>query len=201
MILLPCGGVKAFGKENVPKEGPVILAPNHVSWFDPPCMSATSPRLITFMPKKELFEKGIVGFVMRGIEGIPVNRTGNDTSAVREAFRRLDIGECLLIFPEGTRGDGITLGRIEPGLAMMARKSDAAVVPIGIGGTETALGRGKKLRRHKMKVIYGKPIRFSDFKDAGKPKDQKAAFEAEYLKRLLELTSEAGLDLKTGDCS
>jgi 1-acyl-sn-glycerol-3-phosphate acyltransferase len=126
---------KVEGRENVPPVGSVIVVANHISNFDPSLMSTSFPRRIWFLAKKELF-KGPGKWFFPTYGAFPVNRTGSDTAAYRWALDKLAHGQCLMVFPEGTRSPSGDMKKAQPGIVRIAMKSQATIVPIGITGTE-----------------------------------------------------------------
>lgn len=192
------GGLKAKGAENVPKTGPVLIAPIHVSLMDPPVIGCISPRLLCFMAKKELFKNPIFSRLIRSYGAFPVERGANDSAAIRLAIDILKEGRCLLVFPEGTRGDGVTMGEVKSGIAMLAKRSEAAVVPVGVYGSHIMMPRGgKKLRRSRALVVFGKPLKYSDFE--GVEGDPRVAFTNALVAGMLQASADAGLPLKPFD--
>lgn len=159
---LRIGGWKVMGRENVPKSGPVILAPNHVSLLDPPLVGVSCPRWPFIMAKAELFS-GIQGWAIQRMGAFPVRRGVADRGAFKRAKQVLQSGNPLLIFPEGTRSKTGEIGAAEAGVAMLAHSNKAPIVPIYISGTENALSpRRKGFRLVKAKIIFGKPLFFEE---------------------------------------
>ena len=162
------GRWKVYGRENVPKTGAVILAPNHASLFDPPLVGCASPRRVITMGKAELFDQKwlgfkILGYVIQRMATFPVRRGAPDRRALRRAAQVLKDGEALVIFPEGTRTRSGELGGGEIGLAMIAHNAKAPIVPMYLGGTGAALSprhRGPKLIR--VEVRFGAPLHFEE---------------------------------------
>ena len=129
------GRVEITGLENVPATGPVVVASNHQSNADPALLVLVMRRPVWFMAKRGLFGNPLANFFLRQIHVYPVDRDGRDVGAVTWAFEQLGQDRMLLIFPEGTRRPG-GLGRGTDGLAYLAARSHAAIVPVGITGTE-----------------------------------------------------------------
>ncbi len=191
------GGLRVVGAQRIPKDGPLIFAPIHFSVLDPPLVAAGSDRAISFMAKIELFSPTWQGALIRSLGAFPVERGSSDSEAIRLALRLLEEGRALLLFPEGTRGDGETLGPIGAGVTMLARRTGAVVVPVGISGTQRVLPKGaKSLRRARMTLVFGEPFSYQDLVDRVGEKEAKAAFALEIQERLLALTAQAGLTLK-----
>lgn len=198
VLRLFSGGLKIIGQENIPREGPVILAPNHVSFFDPPVVSCGSPRCVAFLAKEELFKPPVFGPLIRSLNAFPVKRGAGDTSAVRLALEKLAEGHCLIMFPEGTRGDGHTLGAMQSGVAMLAKKSGALVVPVGVYGTHKILPKGKKLPGFsRLRVAYGKPFTYVEASVSDDDKENRRAFNERLEREVVEQCRLAGLEVRT----
>ncbi|MCD6640727.1 MAG: 1-acyl-sn-glycerol-3-phosphate acyltransferase [Nocardioides sp.] len=118
---------------NVPGEGPVIIAANHIGLIDGPLMAIFAPRPVHALTKHEMFEGRLGGF-LRASGQIPLDRFASDPGAVKTCLRVLRDGGATGIFPEGTRGDG-SLERFHPGAAYLAMVSGAPVVPLTLLGT------------------------------------------------------------------
>jgi len=133
----------------IPRTGPVILAANHISNADPVLVGAwLTPRLgrrIHWLGKKEMFDWPIVGWMARNGGVVPVDRAGADVEAFRLAQRVLEAGHVLVVFPEGTRSPTAELQTPKDGLAMLALRTDATIVPVGISNTDTVWPKGRFL--------------------------------------------------------
>jgi 1-acyl-sn-glycerol-3-phosphate acyltransferase len=127
--------IRVEGLENLPQRGPYILVSNHISWYDPPAIEFALRIPIRFMGKRELFAVPVIGFVLRAIGSFPVRRGESDRRALEMALRVLEAGQPLGYFPEGTRSRDGVLHRAKPGIAFLARRSGAPIVPIGVSGT------------------------------------------------------------------
>lgn len=193
----PYTRLKVSGKQNVPTDGPLIVAPVHLSHLDPPVTSVSMPRPIAFMAKKELFEVKVFGPLIRSLGAFPVKRGGGDLSAFKLALAILEEGQALLVFPEGSRGDGVTLGKIQSGVALLAKRSGAKVLPVGISGTERVLPKGRsKMKRGRVSVYLGEPFTYEEAVSGSLPKD-KEAFSRFLEVRLLDACRRAGLEVRT----
>jgi len=191
------GGLTSTGEENIPLTGPIIVAPNHVSYVDPPAVACgTKKRQLRFMAKEELF-KGALGALITSLGAFPVKRGEGDTESIRKSLAILEGGEALLIFPEGTRSDGKTMLPINRGVAMLAKRTGAPVLPVGIIGTHIVMPRGGGGRKHPMKIAYGKPFAYEEISTGKNDKENRELFAQELEKRILALCNENGFALKS----
>lgn len=188
------GGLRILGLENVPLSGPLIVSPNHVSHLDPPVTACTMPRPITFMAKAELFDHKLFGWLIRSLGSFPVRRGEGDTEAIRTALKLLEQGKAVLMFPEGTRGDGVRLLPFNKGVAMIAKRSGAKVLPVGISGTHRKFPKGGKPRWGKVTVAYGKPFTFEDVARGTTESEKRDSFSHHLEKRILELCHIGGYE-------
>lgn len=152
----------------IPKDGPLIIAANHASNFDPVVLGAwLTPRLgrrLHWLGKKELFDWPIVGWLARNGGVHPVDRDAADVEAFRLAKRILDEGHVLFVFPEGTRSRDGALQEARDGVAVLALRTSATILPIGIGGSNGVWPRGQKLPHPggRVTVRVGRPFRLTD---------------------------------------
>jgi 1-acyl-sn-glycerol-3-phosphate acyltransferase len=155
------GGLEIKGKENVPAEGGVLVAANHISYLDPPLVGAVVPRRATFMARKGLFEMPVLRWMIKSA-AFPVDRERTRPSTIKETVRRLKQGELIAIFPEGRRSDTGKLMEAKRGIGMLSSLSKAPVVPTLIVGTDKALpANAKWLKRARVTVVFGKPIYYN----------------------------------------
>jgi 1-acyl-sn-glycerol-3-phosphate acyltransferase len=164
-------GFRIIHRERVIQTGPVILATNHQSFFDPPLAGNAADRAVYFLAKKSLMDVPILGWLLPKLNVIPVNLEGGDRRALKALIRVLSAGECALVFPEGTRTPDGNLQPAEPGLGLVIAKTRAAVVPMQIFGAFDAWPIGGKIRLGpKITVVVGQPIHFtdSDFEGTGR---------------------------------
>ncbi len=144
--------VKVEGRENIPKKGSFIFASNHRSYADPVLVVICGRGRFSFMAKSELFENKAFGWLIRMLGAFPVERGKGDTAAIDRAIDTVKNGTHLLIFPEGTRSMTGKVGRGKTGVALIAAKAGADVIPVGINF------EGKLHFRSKIIVRYGEPI-------------------------------------------
>ncbi len=125
---------RVAGRENLPKEGAVLLCSNHVHWMDPVNMACAVDRQVNFMAKSELFAIPVFSKLLAWLHAYPVKRGKPDRGALRHTFRLLEERKVVGMFPEGTRSRTGKLGPAEPGLALIALKSQAVICPAAITG-------------------------------------------------------------------
>ena len=150
---------KIIGLENVPKNGALILAANHMSNFDPPFLGSFSPRPVHYMAKIELFQNKIFAKIISSLYSFPVKRGAADKNAIKHATGLLKDEKTLGIFPEGTRSKTGEVGKGEVGVALLASMTNAAVVPVAIIGTNEMFSEKKTFP--KLTLIFGEPIKFT----------------------------------------
>ncbi len=176
-------GVAVRGREHVPAHGAYIIVANHVSWKDPPVVSLALGVPIRWMAKIEVFDYVLIGFLMRGIGNFAVRRGQSDRRAIELALRVLEKGLPLGVFPEGHRSERGALQRGQPGISLLADRTDALIVPCGIVGTPAA--RPRPVRRNEIILTFGPPFRFSELPPEAR-KDRQAAADA-IMRRIAEL--------------
>jgi 1-acyl-sn-glycerol-3-phosphate acyltransferase len=142
--------MRLVGGPHVPRSGPYILVSNHVNWKDPPVIEFELGIPIRFMAKIEAFSMFFLGGLLRGIGCFPVRRGESDRRAIVTCLQVLRAGNVLGFFPEGTRSRTGTLRRAQPGIAFLAAKSAAPILPVGVTGTPSA-----KLFRSAIEVRVG----------------------------------------------
>lgn len=167
-----------IGKENIPKDGSVIICGNHRSFLDPPLMEITTGRYTRFLAKEELTKNKFLALLGYVFDAILVKRDSKDVKALKESLQTLKNGDCLALFPEGTR-NGLEKGeKVKDGAAFFALRSGAPVVPCGIKG-------GEKGNR-KVTITYGKPLDFSEYKGS-KDKEILDKVTDEIMNNIIEL--------------
>lgn len=193
MFILP-GGLRVVGRENVPMEGPLIVSPNHTSNLDPPAAAVSVGRQVTFMAKAALFRVPVLGPLIRSLGAFPVQRGTADTEALRLTYKLLGEGRAVLVFPEGTRGDGKTLLPVSRGIAMIARRSGAPVLPVAIVGNHRRMPKGRPIPGFgRTTVAFGTPLRFEDFSEGRSEKEAGEALAAAWMEQIVELLAKHGM--------
>lgn len=162
VVLTVCKGlfrVRVRGKEKVPPTGAYVIAPSHRSLLDTPFSTFLTKRRVFFLAKKEIFEKRWMAKVFLALGGIPVDRGEADRKALRACSAALESGEPVAVFPEGTRHHGPEIKELFDGAAWLAAKARVPIVPVGIGGSEEILSKGKIVPRiHRVAMVVGDPI-------------------------------------------
>jgi len=149
--------IRFEGRRNVPPRGPLIIASNHVSNLDPPLIGIAVPRKVRHMAKRELFKVALLFAFMKSIGTIMVDR-GHGKQALLDAVAALKSGDCVVIFPEGTRSPDGRLHKGHSGMIIMAVRAGSPVVPTVIFGSEKAMGKGsKRIRSVPVTVRFGEP--------------------------------------------
>ncbi len=157
------GRVRVEGIHDLPTRGPLIIAANHMSNADPPFIGGwlgpALQRRPTFLAKETLFD-GPLGVFIRSLGAEPVKAGGSDIGAYRAAKAILDRGGVVAILPEGTRSFDGVLGEPKPGVSLLATRTGAPVLPVGISGTDRLLGRGAVLPAIGSRIILrvGRPF-------------------------------------------
>lgn len=160
---------KVKGLRNVPTSGPVILASNHLSFSDSIFMPLVVPRKVTFLAKSEYFTSpGLKGFAKKltfiALGQVPVDRSGGRRSeaALITGLQLLAEGDCIGIYPEGTRSPDGRLYKGRTGIARLAIESGAPIIPVAMFNTEKIQPTGTLIPKiMRVKMIFGEPIYFS----------------------------------------
>lgn len=147
------------GRDNLPQTTPYILAPVHRSYLDTVLAAYPTSRRLRFMGKSGVFAKPWAAKVFISLGGFPVRRGTPDREALLICQRALEVGEPVVLFPEGRRGRGPQVGELLGGPAFLALRANVPIVPLGIGGSERSMPVGAKmLRPAKIALVVGKPI-------------------------------------------
>lgn len=159
--------VRIQGTENVPKEGPFILVPNHQSVLDPIYIQGSIERNDVFtMTKSTQFGSSFFRWVLPRVNALPTRRYKVDPQVVRAALRHLDAGHGVCIYPEGERSWDGTIQRLRRGALRLVLKAGVPVVPCGIQGSFDVWPRwSRRIRRRTVTIRFGEPLRFGRHDD------------------------------------
>lgn len=146
---------ETVGLEHAPTGGPLVVVANHTHFIDPPVIGASLPRKVLLMAKQELFDVPVVGWMVSHYDAFPVRRGEADRQALRLAMRALELEQAVGMFPEGTRSKTGEMRPAFPGAALIALRSGAPVLPVGIDGTDQVFRSLLRLRRARVRVVYG----------------------------------------------
>ncbi|MGH9302785.1 MAG: (d)CMP kinase [Acidimicrobiales bacterium] len=150
---------RIIGRENLPARGPYIMAPVHRSYVDWVIVARLTRRRLRYLVKAEVWQSKFAGKLLDGLGAFPVRRSGADREALERCRAVLMGGEPLVMFPEGTRREGEAVCELREGVAYLALRAGVPVVPVGIGGSDKAMPKGKRLPRpHRVDVVVGQPL-------------------------------------------
>jgi len=152
--------------ERLVENGPALIACNHESFLDPPCVSVAFRNPIHFLARKTLFDNPRFGGLISRLNALPVDQEKPDMTGLRRIIGLLKSGERVLVFPEGERTSDGQFGSAEPGVGLVIAKSQVPVLPIRIFGAYDIFPRGAKFPKvmGKLTIVIGEPIDFSSEK-------------------------------------
>jgi len=167
------------GRENIPTEGPALLAANHFSWWEPPAMIFSSPRPIWFIGADDLRWELRIRWIIRLYGYIPVDRRRADKRTFDQAFQQLEKGRLVAIFPEGNM-QAQELRTPKLGAIYLAHRANVPIIPIGISGQLNPGSFWKKMQRPMVSVKIGKPFYLPPLPEAWQ-EQKKAMIETGHL--------------------
>ncbi|MFM7535308.1 MAG: lysophospholipid acyltransferase family protein [Acidimicrobiales bacterium] len=163
------------GREHVPVEGAFVLAPVHRSNMDTPYAAVATFRRLRYMGKDSLWKSAVSAWLLSALGGFPVSRDTADREALHRCLEILEAGEPLVLFPEGERKSGPVVLPLKDGAAYLAARAGVPIVPVGIGGSERAMGKGARfIRPSKVHVIIGAPLRVEASAEGSKVTSRRA---------------------------
>jgi 1-acyl-sn-glycerol-3-phosphate acyltransferase len=168
--------VRAYGVKNVPKRGPLVLAPNHLSQMDHFFCGLYLRRKIRFMAKSQMFGTPVLTYIYKTGGVFPVRRGQHDEEAFKTAFELVEQEEMLLMYAEGGRSRSGEMGEPKPGIGRIALETGVPIVPVAIHGSAT-VRRWKRLRFPKVRVRYGEPLVYEVERDPSRERQLEVATE------------------------
>jgi|688.fasta_scaffold136140_2 1-acyl-sn-glycerol-3-phosphate acyltransferase len=152
----------------VPSKGPVLLLPNHTSFFDPPVVGVALQRRSFYLARKTLFNNRIFAKLIKSINAIPIDQKSAGWDGIRHSITLLENHKALVVFPEGTRTMDGEMVDFQPGVHLLLKRCPVPVVPVGIAGAHECLPMGRGLRgfsplglrhnRQNVVVSFGEPV-------------------------------------------
>ena len=189
--------IEVVGQANVPTDGPAIIAANHLSFIDSPLLMTELGRPVTFLGKAEYLRGRVTRMVFPRAGMIPVDRTGRSVAwSLRVAQQRLEAGELVGVFPEGSRSRTGDLHRGHVGAAHLALRTGAPIIPVGVIGTAAAMPVGRKMpvRKGRILIRIGSPVGLGRY--LGRPRNTatKEALTTEVMAEIAALSGQSIVD-------
>jgi 1-acyl-sn-glycerol-3-phosphate acyltransferase len=158
--------LKVYGTRHLPRTGGLLLVSNHQSNLDPVLLGVQLPRALSYMAKSELFKvHPLFTWMIRSLGAFPVRQRTGDVGAVKEAIARLQEGDVLNVYPEGSRTETGEIGPMEKGIGLVIRRAKVPVVPVAIDGSYEAWRKGRRMfRRWPIRLQYGPPMDLAHLK-------------------------------------
>jgi 1-acyl-sn-glycerol-3-phosphate acyltransferase len=154
--------MRVIHPERMVESGPLLIAVNHSSFFDPPLAGICSRRGVYYLARKTLLKWPFFGPLFPAMNVIPVERDGNDMSALREVIKKVKDGNAVLLFPEGTRSIDGNLQPARAGIGLVIAKTGAPVLPMRIFGAYEAFPKNaRRFQLSQITVVIGEPIHFT----------------------------------------
>lgn len=160
--------LRAYGKENVPLKGPVLILCNHQCFLDPMFSQSWVRRPFSFVAREGLF-RGFFGWLIRSLYAIPIRQGQADVGAIKSVIHVLRQGRAVCLYPEGSRTFDGRIAEIKPGFGLISRRANAPIVPVVIEGAFECWPRTEKYPKltGRVTVQYGKPIPAEHIKEVG----------------------------------
>lgn len=156
--------LRTEGQHHLDVEGGGMLLSTHQSLLDPVLVGMVANRRLNYLARKTLFKNAILGFIISLLDAIELDRERGGLAGLREMLKRLQKGELVLLFPEGTRSPDGEFGVLKPGFIPVARRSQVPLMPIAVVGAYDCLPKGTKIpTRSPIAVVFGKPIPTAEY--------------------------------------
>jgi len=171
-------GFRIVHPERMVEEGPLILASNHQSYFDPPLIGICSRRGVHYLARKTLLNIPVLGRLLPHINVILVDRDGNDMSALKTVIRTVKSGNGVVLFPEGTRSPNGALQEGKAGIGLVIAKTRAPVLPMRIFGSHEAFPKGsRKIHATPITVVVGEVLHFTESELQAADQNERALYQ------------------------
>ena len=185
--------MRVFGRKNLIENGPALLAMNLQSFLDPPFAGICCRREISYLARKTLLDVPVLGFLIRRMNVIGVDREGSDVSALKSVIRVIRGGGCTIVFPEGTRSRDGNLQAARAGAGLIIAKTLAPVIPMRIFGAFEAFPRDAKFPRPRsVTIVIGQPLRFTPADIEGPAREVYQRLSDQVLARIAALKNPRG---------
>ena len=156
--------LRTEGQHHLDVEGGGMLLSTHQSLLDPVLIGMIANRRLNYLARKTLFKNAIFGFMISLLDAIEIDRERGGLAGLREMLKRLQKGELVLLFPEGTRTPDGEIGVLRPGFIPVARRSQVPLMPIAVVGAYDCLPKGTKIpTRSPIAVVFGEPIPHAEY--------------------------------------
>ncbi|MDX2148053.1 MAG: lysophospholipid acyltransferase family protein [Planctomycetota bacterium] len=164
-------GFRAYHPERIPATGPALIVANHQSFLDPIAIGGpVTQRQLSYLARAGLFTHPLAGRLLRSFHAVPIRENTGDASAIREILRRLQEGDAVVVFPEGSRSPDGEVHEFKRGIALLIKRARCPVVPVAIEGAFEAWPRHRKWPRllgGRIRSLYAEPIPYDELMKDG----------------------------------
>ena len=136
-------GFRVEGARNIPSDGPALLIANHQSFLDPPLLGIAARRHVAYLARETLFINPIFGWFIRSVGAVPIDQEGFARQGLKTTLEELQKGKAVLVFPEGERTPHGRMQALKPGIMLLIKRVQTAIIPVGIAGAYDAYRRGQ----------------------------------------------------------
>lgn len=182
--------LKRVGVHNVPADGAVLMVANHQSFYDPPAIAVgIRHRQTDFLARGGLFNFKPFGWLIKQLHAMPIKQGAGDAGAMKATIVKMNAGKMMVVFPEGSRTDDGEMHKFQRGIAVLIKRTDCKIVPVGIAGAYQVWPRTRKFPRiftKRIVVCFGEPIDSHDLMANGTDEAIESLFE-----RVKALTEQA----------